>query len=128
MPANPFSWAAYTPPTMTAGSANYDFYKPSDSKLTYDVAGALATGDPFAQTRRAMKFDGALTREQMGNQTGFLNDQMGVGFGGVQSTLEQMAQYGGAFGDKSSPVYSPQSQNGYGSGWGGSNPFKIGSF
>lgn len=30
--------------------------------------------------------------------------------------------------ENNSPVYSPTSRNGFGQGWGGSNPFKIGSF
>lgn len=131
--ANPFQWASYTAPTMTpvAGSSgNFNFYQPTNSQLpTGQALGNFlmpqgAATDPMTVNNRTVKHDGGLTREMIGNSTSFLNQQLGQGFGDLTDQL----QYGGAFGDRNSPVYSPTSQNGYGTGWGGNNPFKIGSF
>lgn len=133
---NPFQWATYAAPTqqytpnpvgMTNG--NYGFFTPSDTKLPTmgNLTGYLTgngTLSPDGITNRTVKYDGGLTREAVYNSTGFLNDQLGKGFGDLNEAL----QYGGSFGDRNAPVYSPTTQNGYGAGWGGSNPFKIGAF
>lgn len=134
--ANPFQWASYQAPTQQFTpnpvgytNGNYGFITPSDTKLpTGANLTQFLTGNgtltPDQIQNRTVKYDGGLTREQVINSTGFLDGQLKSGFEGLNDTL----QYGGQFGDKNSPVYSPTSQNGYGTGWGGNNPFKIGSF
>src|SRR5690606_21563741 len=79
-------------------------------------------GDPRTQ--------GNLTRDVLRYQNGQLMHGMGLGFDGLGNQMatgfndltEQM-QYGGIYGNSQNRVYSPQSKNGYGAGWGGSNPF-----
>lgn len=133
--ATGFSWAPYTPPTMTPGpsgaAGNFNFYRPSDSQMPTgtDLQNYLQpngpTTDPSTTTNRTVKYDGGLTREMMGNTTNFLNTNMGNGF----SQLSDQLNYGGTYGDGGrGRTYSPTSQNGYGTGWAGSNPFMIGTF
>lgn len=131
-----FSWTQYAMPSMNMQTGNgaggtQGFFRPSDSQMMSGTALSsylTAPGTPQGEMNRTVKFDGGLTREMMGNSTNFLNQQMGTGFGDLTNLINDMGQYGGGFGDRNSPVYSPQSQNGYGGMWGNNNPFKIGSF
>lgn len=111
-------------PTMTPGGA----YEYANSGVQYVDNASQHQGDPT-------KYQGNLTRDVLRYQNGQLMHGMGLGFNGIGNQLstgfndlaDQM-QYGGVYGSSQNRVYSPQSKNGYGGGWGSSNPFMIGSF
>lgn len=133
MASGAFQFNPYQAPTMNNGGAgpggNYNFWRPSDSKLPQgQELGNYLTGGPGtpgSETNRTVKYDGALTREMMGNGFTSLSDNIGDGFGQMQDQM----QYGGVYGQSQNRNYSPQSGNWGGSaGFGGSNPFMIGSF
>jgi hypothetical protein len=139
----PWTWGSYTAPTMTptfgfgANGGGHGFYRPSNSQLPTGAAldayimpnGANSTPDQV--TNRTVKYDGGLTREMLGNTTGFLNDQLGKGFGGINDMLNNFGGLGGLGGMQGgSPVYRPGgapvgqgATNGQPLPWGVSNPF-----
>lgn len=122
---------SWNPQSVTNGS-----YVPTGSQIGYvDTATPKGTefgwDDPRAQgsmTRDVTRYQGGLTRELMNNNTAYLNNQMGAGFNntmtGMENLFEQYGNYGGMYGNSSSPVYSPNAgaTNGY------SGLFNIGSF
>lgn len=98
------------------------------ANLPYVDNASQFQGDPT-------KYQGNLTRDVLRYQNGQVMHGMNTGFNGIgdqMSTgfndLADQMQYGGVYGNSQNRVYSPQSKNGYGGGWGSSNPFMIGSF
>jgi len=140
---NPWSWAAYQRPGVTntaglgASGGQHSFFTPGNTQMAtgaaldaYLMPNGSATS-PDQVTNRTVKYDGGLTREALFNSTGFLNDAMGKGFGGLTDTLNNFGSLGGLGGmSGASPVYRPNgaavgqgATNGQPLPWGVSNPF-----
>lgn len=111
---------------------NGAYVYPDSGNVQYvDNAAELGSKHGWADPRT----QGMLTRDVLRFQNGQLMHGMGLGFDGLGNQmatgfndLADTMQYGGVYGNSQNRVYSPQSKNGYGAGWGGSNPFMVGSF
>lgn len=126
------------------------FWRPNDSQMPVgnELLGYLTPNgwpgtSPDVITNRTVKYDGGLTREMMGNTTGFLSNQMGQGFGqtmtGMEDLFNQYGSLGGLGGiqngGNASAVYRPnggvfgaggtQAANGGQMPFGQSNPFNA---
>lgn len=112
-----------------------------NGRYSYPGSGITYTdhATPLAQANggnwNQANVQGALTRDVLGFQNGQVMYGMNEGFNGLGTQmsggfndLADKLDYGGVYGNSQNRTYSPQSRNGYGTGWGGSNPFMIGSF
>lgn len=136
----PYSQSPFAMPGLknTNGS-----YVPEGSKVAYnDSAAPFAGTDPAKYqgnlTRDVIRYQSGIGMENMNNGFNGLAGQMAGGFGGIGEqisdgfgTMADNAQYGGVYGQSQNQQnrnYSPQSGNWGQGGFGGSNPFMIGTY
>lgn len=149
--ANP--WQGYTPQAQTGptpGSPEYNKAAPWNDIINAAVTGASGGANQYAPGSWQNNVATATGALPGGGYQGMFDKQ----FGGFmdqmkqqqQAMLDQQKAFANSFSSAQqsptlnfsqnangqygmgSPTYSPTSKNGYGMGWGGSNPFKIGSF
>jgi hypothetical protein len=129
--------------TMGAGtSGTQEFFRPNNSQMMqgqqlYNYLTDNGTATPDRITNRTVKFDGGLTREMLGNTTGFLSNQINNGFGTQYTAMEDLFNKYGSLGGlggvaqsgNASAVYRPtgqaQTSNGASLPWGSTNPFNA---
>lgn len=96
------------------------FFRPNNSQMAVgpqlnNFLTGNGTLDPNSITNRTVKYDGGLTREMLGNTTGFLSNQIGNSFNsqltGIEDLFNQYGSLGGLGGvaasGTNSAVYRP---------------------
>ena len=135
--------------TLTPGSAAWNAAQPWNDIINAAVTGASGGASQYTPGSWQSNVATATGALPGGGYQGMFDKQFGGFMDQLKASQQAMLDQQKAFANSwntsqqtptlnngqstnqwglGSPTYSPTSKNGYGMGWGGSNPFKIGSF